>query len=120
MNILKTAMLTVLLSLIAVSALGDKPDENSPWRGAVTFCDADDLSVTEIRQMCEDFWFYYQGLEIIPPVVVTFCPPDHATDNYLNKGKKPAFTPNWFCPLVCDEGETEVTCSVMRWKNTEN
>ena len=111
-------MVTLALSLFAMNAVGGDPDnENSPWAGAVTFCDPDGLSVRELRQMCEDFWFYFQGLEIIPPVVVTNCPPDHATGNYTNKGSKPLFTPNSFCPLECAEDENEITCSVMRWKD---
>jgi hypothetical protein len=114
MKHLVVVFVCILLSLGVTTAVGDDPDnENSPWAGAVTFCDPDGLSVRELRQMCEDFWLYFHGLDLIPPVVVTNCPPDHA----MNNGSKPLFTPNSFCPLECAEGENEITCSVMRWKD---
>ena len=109
---------TVFLITASSIVVGDKPiDKGTPWTGAVTFCDSDDLSVREIRQGCIDFWYYDQGIEIIPPVVVTTCPPDHATDNATIKGKKPMyFSPNGLCILECPEGTVEVSCTVMRWK----
>ena len=104
-SIIVLAVALILLVSTWVSYAEQPPDlpRGAPFKQVLTGCLSEDLTLAEVRQFCEDFFLGIIG----PPKIVTHCPSDKSQGKQTRVSP---FTPNFFCPSICAEGEVEIQC----------
>jgi hypothetical protein len=104
---MRTALISFTVVLVTLVAAGIAYAQPSSFWAVGNLCVAEDTTLQETRDLCEDAMFASLGVAI-PPTTVTHCPTDTGKPN---NGKKSQFTPNGWCDITCAENEVEINCA---------